>query len=166
MEAKKFQVSKGAAWGTLTVLSLLWVVNAADRAILSITLTPIKQAFDLTDAQAGSLHSLLTAGIAIFAIPAAIFGDRWSRRKVVSLMAIIWSAFTLATGLSVRFWHLLVSRFGVGSGEGGFGHVGGTWLSVIFPKEMRTRVMAIYFSCGQMGTVIGLIFGGCCFTPH
>jgi MFS family permease len=160
MEEKKYQVSRGTSIGILTVLALLWLLHYADRFILIIALTPIKEAFNLTDAQAGLLPALLTAGIGIIGIPAAVFGDRWARRKVVALMASIWSIFTLITGLSTQFWHLAVSRFGVGSGEAGYGPTGTAWISVVFSKEARSRVMAILYASSQLGMVVGLMFGG------
>jgi MFS family permease len=160
MEQKKFEVSRGAKVGILVVVALLWLMHMADRFIMIIALTPIKEAFNLTDAQAGLLTSLLTAGIAIIGIPAAVFGDRWARRKVVSVMAFTWSVFTLVTGIATQFWHLVVSRFMVGSGEAGYAPVGTTWLSVVFSKEVRARVMAVLYTCSQLGMVIGLVFGG------
>ena len=160
MEQKKFEVSKGARTGILVVLSLLWLMHMADRFIMIVALTPIKEAFSLTDAQAGLLTSLLTAGIAIIGIPAAVFGDRWARRKVVAVMASIWSLFTLVTGLASQFWHLVLARFMVGSGEAGYAPVGTTWLSVVFPKEARGRVMSVLYASSQLGMVIGMVGGG------
>ena len=160
MEQKKFETSRGASIGILIVVGLLWLMHMADRFIMIVALTPIKDAFNLTDAQAGLLTGLLTAGIAIIGIPAAVFGDRWARRKVISVMALIWSLFTFVTGISTQFWHLIVSRFLVGSGEAGYAPVGTTWLSVVFPKEMRTRIMAVLYTLSQLGMVIGLVVGG------
>ena len=160
MEQKKFEVSRGTSIGILLVVGLLWLMHMADRFILIVALTPVKEAFSLTDAQAGLLPSLLTAGIAVIGIPAAVFGDRWARRKVVSVMALVWSIFTLVTGLATQFWHLVVSRFMVGGGEAGYAPVGTTWISVVFPKEARARVMAVLYALSQLGMVIGLVFGG------
>jgi MFS family permease len=160
MEQKKYEVSRGWSIVILTVLALLWLMHMADRFIMVIALNPIKEAFNLTDAQAGLLTSLLTAGIAVIGIPMAVLADRWARRKVVSLMALIWSIFTLVTGISTQFWHLVVSRTMVGSGEAGYAPAGTAWLSLVFPREMRSRILAIFFTCSQLGMVIGLVFGG------
>jgi MFS family permease len=160
VEQKKYQVGGAGAVGTLIVLSLLYFINFADRSIMAVALTPIKQTFSLSDAQAGLLGSLVTLGIAVMTIPAAIFGDRWARRKVVMVMGLLWSFFTLATGLAAQFWHLAVSRFMVGSGEAGYSPVGLAWIGVSFRKEMRSLILGIFFAVGQLGTVAGLIFGG------
>jgi MFS family permease len=160
MDEKKYEVGGTNAVATLIVLSLLYFINFADRSIMAVALTPIKQSFSLTDAQAGLLASLVTLGIAIMTIPAAVFGDRWARRKVITVMGLIWSAFTLATGLAAQYWHLVVARFMVGSGEAGYSPVGLAWVGVSFRKEMRSLILGIFFAVGQLGSVVGLIFGG------
>lgn len=160
MQEKKYVMSRGASIGILTVVALLWLLHMADRYILIVAMTPIKEAFSLTDAQAGMLPALLTAGIGIIGIPAAVFGDRWARRKVIAIMAGTWSIFTLVTGLSTQLWHMMVSRFMVGSGEAGYAPAGIAWLSVVFPKEIRSRIMAILYASSQLGMVLGLVLGG------
>jgi len=160
MDEKKYEVGGINAVATLIVLSLLYFINFADRSIMAVALTPIKQSFSLTDAQAGLLGSLVTLGIAIMTIPAAIFGDRWARRKVIMVMGLIWSVFTLITGLAAQYWHMIVARFMVGSGEAGYSPVGLAWVGVSFRKEMRSLILGIFFAIGQLGTVVGLIFGG------
>jgi MFS family permease len=160
MQEKTYQVSKGASITILIVLCLLQLSDWADRSILNISLQAIKETFKLTDAQAGMLPSLLQAGVALFLIPVAVLADRFARRKVIMGMALIWSVFTLTTGMAAQLWHLLVSRFMVGSGEGGYQAAGQTWLSVTFPKEIRTRIMAIFMMCMPIGVATGLFVGG------
>ena len=107
MQEKTYQVGRGAAIAILIVLSLLQLSDWANRSILAISLQAIKGSFNLTDAQAGMLPSLLQVGVAVFLIPAAVLADRFARRKVIMVMSLIWSAFTIATGLAVQLWHLL-----------------------------------------------------------
>jgi MFS family permease len=164
MQQKKYQVGGASSITTLIVLSLLWFMSFADRSIMSIALQPIKQAFSLSDSQAGLLGALTVAGISILTIPIAIFGDRWARRKIIMVMAIAWSFFTFTTGLAVQLWHLLVSRFMVGAGEAGYAPAGTAWVSVSFPKEIRALILGIFFCIGQLGAVSGLIFGGMLIT--
>ena len=160
MDQTKYEVSGWRAIATLLVISLLAFMSFADRAIMAVALEPIKQAFKLSDYQAGLLGSLTVAGISILTLPCAIFGDRWSRRKMVMLMAIIWSIFTLTTGLARQFWVLLLSRFMVGAGEAGYLPAGSTWLSASFPKEKRAMIMSVFITFSQLGAAAGLIIGG------
>ena len=164
MEQKKFKVGGGGATATLIVLSLLYFMNFADRTIFSVALQSIKLEFGMSDSQAGLLSSLVSMGIAIITIPAAMFGDRWARRKVITVMASIWSIFTLVTGLSSQLWQVFIARFMVGAGEAGYGPVGITWLSVSFRKEVRSVIISIFLAMSQIGAVVGLIVGGLLIT--
>jgi len=160
MQEKKYEVSRGLGVTILLILSLLWLINFADRSIMTVVLEAVKADLKLTDSQAGSLAAVLTAGIAILTIPASIFGDRWARRKVISVMAVIWSAATLATAFCVNLGQMLLARFMVGAGEAGYSPVGQAWLSVTFRKETRSLILGIFFAFSQLGMVVGLILGG------
>jgi MFS family permease len=120
VEEKQYKVRRGSAYTILIVLSLLQLLDWADRSILSIALQSIKQQFNLTDTQAGMLPSLLQFGVVIMTVPVSMLADRWARRKVIAIMDIVWSAFTLFTGLGTQLWHLLLARFMVGAGEAGW----------------------------------------------
>jgi len=160
MEEKRFELSRGSAITILTILSLLWLINFADRSIMTVVLEAVKADLKLTDAQAGGLVAMVTAGIAILTIPASIFGDRWARRKVIAVMAVIWSAATLATAFCINLGQMLAARFLVGAGEAGYSPVGQAWLSVSFRKEIRSLIIGIFFAFSQLGMVIGLVVGG------
>jgi MFS transporter, Spinster family, sphingosine-1-phosphate transporter len=160
MQEKGYQVGKGASISILVVLSLLQLVDWADRSILSIALPSIKAQFSLTDAQAGMLPALLQFGIAIFTVPAAMFADRLARRKVIMVMDIVWSTFTLVTGFATQLWHLLVARFMVGAGEAGYAPAGQAWLGVAFPKNIRSRVFGVFTAFNPIGVAVGLFVGG------
>ncbi len=160
VQPKAYQVGRGTSITILIVLCLLQLSDWADRSILNISLQAIKETFKLTDAQAGMLPSLLQIGVAIFLIPTAVLADRFARRKVIMGMALIWSTFTLVTGLATQLWHLLVARFMVGTGEAGYQPAGQTWLGLTFPKDIRTRVMAIFMMCMPIGVALGLFVGG------
>ena len=160
MQEKTYQVGRGTAITILIVLSILQLSDWADRSILAISLQAIKTHFNLTDAEAGMLPSLLQAGIAIFTLPAAMLADRFARRKLIMGMALIWSAFTAVTGLAVQVWHMFVARFMVGTGEAGYQPAGQTWLGLTFPKEIRTRILALFMMCQPLGIALGLVLGG------
>ena len=160
MQEKKFEVSRGSAITILIILSLLWLINFADRSIMTVVLEAVKADLKLTDAQAGGLVAMVTAGIAFLTLPAAIFGDRWARRKVIAIMAVVWSVATLATAFCVNIGQMLAARFIVGAGEAGYSPVGQAWLSVSFRKEIRSLILGIFFAFSQLGMVVGLIFGG------
>jgi MFS family permease len=87
----------------LVVCFLLHTVNWMDKQVFSVVLEPMKQDMGFTDTQAGLLQSGFFLSMALLAFPAAYLVDRWSRRKTLSLMAIVWSVFTYVTGMGRSF---------------------------------------------------------------
>ena len=161
MENKqKYQVGGRGAVFVLIILFLLYVLNFADRSIMAIVLEPMKKALQLTDAQVGATQSIFLLGVGLLMIPGSIFVERWSRRKTLGFMALIWSIATFATGLGTKFWHIMTARFAVGIGEAGYNPGGTAWLSLAFSKEVRGRILGFFQSAAQIGMALGLIIGG------
>jgi len=153
-EANK-QSSSKTPWIILAILTLLYALNFVDRMIVSVSMEAIKADFGFSDTQIGMVQSIFFLGVGILTLPAGILIDRWSRKKSISIMAIIWSLATTATGLSRSFTTLLMSRFIVGAGEAGFAPGGFAWIAEIFPKEKRATASGIF----QMGIIVGCIVG-------
>jgi MFS family permease len=159
-DKQKYQVGGRGAVFVLIVLFLLYVLNFADRALMAIVVEPMKAALGFNDAQIGATQSIFLLGVALLMIPGSVLVERWSRRKMLGLMAIVWSVATLATGLGTRFWHLLAARFSVGIGEAGYNPGGTAWLSLAFSKEVRGRIIGLFQSATELGRCLGLIVGG------
>ena len=56
----------------------------------------LKAEWQLTDRQLGSLVSIVSVIVALGTVPLSLLADRWSRVKSVVLMALVWSAATIA----------------------------------------------------------------------
>lgn len=121
----------------LMVCTLLYIINYMDRQVFSVILQPMKIDLGLTDAQCDLASTILIFGMAFFSFPIAYLIDRWSRRKAIDLMAILWIIATFTTGLAKNFTGVLIPRFFVGLGEAGFVPAGTAMISASYPKEKR-----------------------------
>ncbi|NNF99361.1 MAG: MFS transporter [Desulfobacteraceae bacterium] len=155
-----FQVGGGKATYVLVVCSLLWMINFVDRQILSVVLEPMKLDLGLTDAQAGWISTSLFLGMAIFAIPVSYCADRWSRKKLIGIMAIAWSIATILTGLGKSFLGILLPRLATGTGQAGFSSAGMALISTSYPEEARAKKMGFFNLFQVVGIMAGSIFGG------
>jgi MFS family permease len=75
-------------------------------------------------------------------------------------MAILWSAFTFATGLARSFTGVIIPRAFVGLGEAGFVPGGTAMISASYSKETRGRAMGIFHIAIPLGAAAGVILGG------
>ena len=99
----------------LGVLVVVYVLNFLDRQIPSILAEEIKRDLQLSDAEIGFLYGTAFAVFyAIFGIPLGRLADAWSRRSLIALGLIFWSAMTAASGLARNFAQLAAARVGVG----------------------------------------------------
>lgn len=154
----KMPLWKANSW--FVVLYLLFFLDLADRYAVAACLPMIKTTLNLTDAQSGMLGTAFSLSIALFVIPTGMLAHKWSRRKVCSIMVILWSFATWGTGLAKGFIPLLIARFGVGLGEAGYAPVSYTLISTWYPKKMRATMMGWYYSASQAGATLGLMLAG------
>ena len=159
-ESPLFTPGGGRAHYILIVCTLLYIVNYMDRQVFSVILQPMKIDLGLTDAQCGLASTVLIVGMAFFSFPVSYLVDRWSRRKSIGLMALLWSAATFATGMAKNFTAVLIPRFFVGLGEAGFVPGGTALIAASYPKEKRGRVMGAFNLAIPLGAAAGVIFGG------
>lgn len=153
-------VSRNAAVFTLVVATLLYVINYMDRMVLSVTLPLIKDDLKLTDTQCGWLGTIYFIIVAVLTLPASILCDRWSRKKSLSIMALLWSAATFFTGIGSSFLQLFSARGGVGIGEAGFAPGGIAYVSGSFRESVRAKVIGVFNLAQPLGSILGIVIAG------
>jgi MFS family permease len=110
-------LSRTVALVGLVVLAGSYVVNAMDRQVFPVLLTPISHDHGFTLAQGGLLSTIFTLGIGLSGVPAGYLLDRLSRKSVIILGVFIYSVFTLLTMVAAGFWDMLAYRALSGVGE-------------------------------------------------
>ena len=157
LKSDRFEVGDPRATYVLIICSLLYAIRYADWQVMAVVLEPMKLDLGLTDGQLGLVGSAYFIGIILCTLPAAYLVDVWSRRKTIGLMALVWSGFTLATGLVGGLTSLVVARFGVGVGEAGFAPGGTALVSASYPEDRRGRKLGIFNMFITVGIIVGKI---------
>ncbi|WP_332658767.1 spinster family MFS transporter [Brevundimonas sp.] len=148
------------AWVALGALWFIYVLNFLDRQLLSILAKPIQDTLHITDSQLGLLGGLYFAFFYCFiAIPVGWLADRTNRVAVLAIACGIWSAATMACGLSRNFGQLAVSRMTVGFGEAGGVPPSYAIITDYFPPGRRGMALGIYNLGPPIGAALGIAFG-------
>ncbi|MGA2379368.1 MAG: MFS transporter [Spirochaetia bacterium] len=150
---------RGTGW-LFAGLFLLYMFDYIDREVVSSLIPFLKRDLGVTDTQAGSLASAVYWSIVIFTFPVSILVDRWSRKRSVGLMVMLWS---LATGVAAfvrSFPQLFLTRLGVGVGEAGYAPGGTAMISAMYPIEKRSRMTGLWNASIPLGSAIGVALGG------
>jgi MFS transporter, Spinster family, sphingosine-1-phosphate transporter len=150
----------------LAVLALINFVNFAARQVF-IPLIPMLRSVlpGVSDSQLGSLQTWLLAVLAIGSIPFGFLADRFSRKIIIAIGILFWSAATFAGGLATSFLVLLIARSFVGLGEAAYAPAAQSMISGSFPQERRASAQAIFATGMLLGGVFGQGLGGM-IGPH
>jgi len=145
----------------LGVLFIVYVINFIDRQILAVFIGPIKQEFGVSDTAMGLLVGFAFALFYTFAgIPIARWADRGNRRSIIAIGLVVWSAMTVACGLTRNFLQLALARVGVGVGEAAGSPPAHSLISDYFPPQKRATALGIYAWGVYIGSAIAYLGGG------
>ena len=144
--------SVGARWYVLLMMVLVYTLSIADRYVVSTVLEPIRLELHLSD---WGVAFLTSVGLALFYVffgfPISSLIDRKSRRNIISISLILWSAMTTLTGLARTSSLFLLARIGVGIGEAGGTPGANSILSDYFPAVRRPMALTVF----SLGAPIG-----------
>ncbi len=159
-EEKHPPVSRSYAWAVFVLIIGLMLSDYLSRQVINAIFPSLKSDWGLSDTQLGSLVSVVALVVGTMTLPISILADRFGRVKSVTIMAIVWSAATIACGLSGNFVSLFIARALVGLGEAGYSSAGGAILTYVFPKRLHSTVIGAFLAAALFGSVLGVVLGG------
>jgi MFS family permease len=155
-----YLLSRGYSYYVFALLFLLYMFDYIDRLVVVSLFPFLKAEWGLSDTQCGMLVSAVYWSILLFSFPVSILIDRWSRKKSIGLMALLWSMATALCALTRNFGQLFAARTAIGIGEAGYAPGGTAMISAIFPEEKRGWFLGMWNASIPLGSAIGIILGG------
>lgn len=148
------------AWIALGILCFVYVLNFLDRQLLSILAKPIQDTLHVTDSQLGRIGGLYFALFyCLISIPVGWLADRSNRVHVLAIACGLWSAATMACGVSSSYLQLVASRMAVGIGEAGGVPPSYAVITDYFPPGRRGTALGVYNLGPPIGQALGVAFG-------
>lgn len=157
------RLTRTVALVSLIVLACSYVVNAMDRQVFPILLPGIRSQFHFSLSQGGLLATIFTLGIGVAGLPTGYLLDRLSRKSVILLGILIYSAFTIVTAVATGFGDMLTYRALSGVGEA---MQNGALFSAVGAYFFANRAMALgtlnfaYGLGGFLGPLLGAKLAG------
>ncbi len=142
------------------LLWLLYFFDYIDRMVVVSLFPFLKTDWGLTDAQCGAMVSAVYWAIILFSFPISILIDRWSRKKSIGIMAVLWSLATAACALTRNFGQLFAARAAIGIGEAGYAPGGTAMISALYPEKRRAFMVGIWNASIPLGMAAGIVIGG------
>jgi predicted MFS family arabinose efflux permease len=153
--------SVAVRWYVLIMMVLVYTLSIADRYVVSTVLEPIRVELHLSDSGIAFLTGVsLALFYVVFGFPISWLTDRTSRRNILTVSVVVWSAMTTLCGLSANYWQLLLARIGVGIGEAGGTPAANSIISDYFPAARRPMALTIFSLGAPIGAWVGYNIAG------
>jgi MFS family permease len=153
--------SPSRGWWAVGVLTFAYIVSFVDRSILSLLIEPIKADLHLTDTQIAAVQGIAFAIFySVMGLPLGWLADRYSRRAIIAVGALVWCLATAASGLAGGFLALFLARLAVGAGEAALSPAAMSMISDLFPPAKRGPPIGVYSMSAALGSGLALILGG------
>jgi MFS transporter, ACS family, D-galactonate transporter len=150
----------GRHWIVIGLLSTVAVINYVDRGSLSVAAPAISSELHLDPVRMGVLLSGFFWSYAALQFVAGWLADRCSVVWVLGVGLVIWSAATLATGLTSGLAALLLCRVVLGAGESVAFPCYSKVIAANFPSERRGVPNSMIEAATKLGPAVGTLLGG------
>jgi MFS family permease len=149
------------AWVTVAILMVAYVLSFIDRQILNLLVGPIRRDLMISDTQMSLLMGLSFALFyTVCGIPLGRLADTKSRRGLIAIGVLFWSAATAACGMAKLYWQFLICRIGVGVGEAALSPAAYSLIADSFPAERRATAISVYSMGVYLGSGLAFLLGG------
>ena len=138
----------------------MYTISYVNRTNVALALPSMMSDLHMDPAQAGSVAGIFFWGYLFLQIPGGYLAQRWSAKKVVSILLAFWGTCAVATGLVSSAWQFWVVRFLLGVAEGGVFPATIILLANWFPPAERARANAYWMLCQPFAIVASSPFSG------
>lgn len=147
-------------WVVTAILLLAFTFSFVDRQVLNLLVEPIRQDLQVSDTQISFLQGFAFAlTYILMSVPLGRMVDRFNRVYIMIGGVLVWSATTVACGLSRQYSHLLFARFGVGAGEAALTPAAWSVLADYFRPSQLARPISVYLMGPYLGAGLAMIAG-------
>jgi MFS family permease len=152
-------------WYLVFVLTVIYILKFVDSGVMTVVVNPIKADLGISDVQMSLLLGLAFVSLfSVLTVPAGFLVDLYSRRALLCLAVLFWSAMAVLCGLSNGYWQFFAARVGLGVGEAMLPPAAYSLLRDGVAFENRGRAFSIYQSGLVLGGGLGALVAGWLFT--
>lgn len=142
-------------YGILLWLFIIVLLSFFDRVNLAIAAPFILKEFKISSTQLGVIMSGFTIGYMLLSFPGGFMVERFSSRKLLSVIIVCWSVMTALTGMAWSFLSLFAIRVIFGMFEGPMFAANARIVSMwMLPRE-RGLASAMWLAAIPLGALLG-----------
>jgi len=156
LSAEQTRVLHKAAWRLIPLLALAYFFNYLDRTSVGYAALQMTEQLGLTATQFGLGAGIMFFGYCLCEVPSNLAMYRFGARLWMARIMITWGLAAAATALVVGPYSFYAVRLILGIAEAGFLPGVIFFLTLWFPAQYRTRVLAWF----TVATPISFLVGG------
>jgi sugar phosphate permease len=144
-----------ARWTRLIPVAIIvYIISFMDRTNIGFAFSGLGKDLHIDKAQQGLAGGIFFIGYLFLQIPGGHLAERWSAKKFVGIMVLIWGVFAILAGLVQDFTQLLIVRFLLGVAEGGIWPAILVLISHWFPAKERARAYGVWMMNIAISSII------------
>ncbi|TVR29419.1 MAG: MFS transporter [Balneolaceae bacterium] len=154
-------LNKNLAWGTVLLLTLIYILSFVDRQIVAVLGTQIRDTLTLSNLQIGLLYGPAFSFVyALAGLPMGRIADKTSRKAMICIGLFVWSLMTVLSGFAASFAFLVTARIFVGISQAMLSPAVYSYLADTFTPQQRATVFSVYASGIFIGVGLSFLVGG------
>lgn len=142
-----------AAWRLIPLLAFAYFINYLDRTNVGFAALTMNRDLGLSASAFGLAAGIFYVGYCLFEVPSNLALYRYGARRWLARIMITWGLFAAATSFAVGPTSYAFIRLTAGIGEAGFFPGVIFYLTLWFPSQFRTRMMAIFLAAIPLSSV-------------
>lgn len=138
----------------IPVAFLMYTIAFMDRINIGLGIPAMAKDLHFSPALAGTAFGIFFWGYLILQIPGGHLAERWSPKRLVTILLVAWGVLAVLTGFVQNTWQLLAVRFALGVVEGGVWPATLVLLANWFPVEERARANNLWMLCLPIAAIV------------
>ena len=144
----------------LPFLFLIYITSYIDRVNVSFAGLQMTRDLNFSNEVFGFGAGIFFLGYSLLEIPGAMLAERWSARKWITAVMLVWGVLATLTGFIHTAPEFFSVRFVLGLAEGGFFPAVIVYLTHWFRLEQRAKAVAMFMAAIPMANSAGAPIAG------
>ncbi len=138
----------------IPIAMIVYIISFMDRTNISYAFAGMGKDLGIDKSAQGLVGGIFFIGYIFLQIPGGILAERWSAKKFIGIMILVWGAMAILEGFVQNFTQLVIVRFFLGVAEGGVWPATLVLLSHWFPSGERARAYGFWMVNLALSSII------------
>lgn len=157
---------KKAIWRLGPFLGLLYLVAYIDRNNAGFAKLEMTEALQITETAFGFAAGIFFIGYLLFEVPSNLLLEKFGARKWIARIMVSWGIVAILTAFVQDGTQFTIARFILGIAEAGFFPGVLLYLTLWFPREYRTQVLAVFALSNPVANAVAAPLSGWIMEMH